>query len=253
MNNKTKLSSKLFLCLFLFIGCFYSANPALADNQEPILIEIRDTDIGTNAFEQLVSYGNGGHSAIGDILGNAQNMSTNPGIGFSIGSGGNGYRPSIIIAVWTDKPFDSSVGLSTIKSYFNVSSSPVVTNGDCAVACDGTTQTSVVETVTTEPSTTTTVVPTVTTELPTTVTTVPTVVATVPTVVVQVPIVATVSTTTTVASTNYPIISASSSILPDIIIYQVAKPITKEIKITSKIIKSQKTKSSLSKIKKPIK
>jgi hypothetical protein len=67
-------------------------------------------------------------------------MSSNPGIGFSIGSGGNGYRPSIIIAVWTDQPFSVSTGLATIKSHFNVSSNPVTTNGDCAISCDGTVQ-----------------------------------------------------------------------------------------------------------------
>ena len=65
-------------------------------------------------------------------------MLSNPGIGFSIGSGGNGYRPTILIAVWTDQPFSVSSGLDTIKSHFNVPSNPVTTNGDCAIACDGT-------------------------------------------------------------------------------------------------------------------
>jgi hypothetical protein len=138
MNNKFKLALKVLLFLFLFSATFYWADQALADNQEPILIEIKDTDIGTTAFEQLISYGNGGHAAMGAILGNAQNMLSNPGIGFSIGSGGNGYRPSILIAVWTDQPFSVSTGLATIKTYFNVPSNPVTTNGDCAIACDGT-------------------------------------------------------------------------------------------------------------------
>jgi hypothetical protein len=84
-------------------------------------------------------------------------MLSNPGIGFSIGSGGNGYRPSIIIAVWTDQPFSVSAGLDTIKSHFNVPSNPLTTNGDCAIACDGTTQ--VEEVITT---TTTTIAPTTT-------------------------------------------------------------------------------------------
>ena len=140
MNNKFKLTLKVLLFLFLFSATFYWADQALADNQEPILIEIKDTDIGTTAFEQLISYGNGGHAAMGAILGNAQNMLSNPGIGFSIGSGGNGYRPSILIAVWTDQPFSVSTGLATIKTYFNVPSNPVTTNGDCAIACDGTYQ-----------------------------------------------------------------------------------------------------------------
>lgn len=137
MKNKIKL---LLLVPMLFIGSFYFAGKALADNQEPILIQISDTDIGTTAFEQLIQYGNGGHAAMGALLGEAQNMETNPGIGFSIGSGGNGYRPSIIIAVWTDQPFDSAAALATIKSHLNVPAAPITTNGDCAVACDGTVQ-----------------------------------------------------------------------------------------------------------------
>lgn len=137
MKNKIKL---WLLVPMLFVGSFYFAGKALADNQEPILIQISDTDIGTTAFEQLIQYGNGGHAAMGTLLGEAQNMETNPGIGFSIGSGGNGYRPSIIIAVWTDQPFDSAAALATIKSHLNVPTNPVTTNGDCAIACDGTYQ-----------------------------------------------------------------------------------------------------------------
>ena len=155
------MSKKIKLSLFataLLVGSLSFPAVSFADNQEPILIEISDTDIGTTAFEQLIAHGNGGHAAIGAILGNAQNMLSNPGIGFSIGSGGNGYRPSIIIAVWTDQPFSVSSGLDTIKSHFNVPSNPITTNGDCAIACDGTTQ--VEEVVTT---TTTTIVATTTT------------------------------------------------------------------------------------------
>jgi hypothetical protein len=153
MKNKSKLS---LLTSLLLVGSLSFPAISLADNQEPILIEIKDTDIGTAAYEQLISHGNGGHAAIGAILGNAQSMSSNPGIGFSIGSGGNGYRPSIIIAVWTDQSFSASTGLATIKSHFNVPVNPVTTNGDCAISCDGTTQ--VQEVVTT----TTTIAPTTT-------------------------------------------------------------------------------------------
>jgi hypothetical protein len=137
MKNKIKLS---LITTALLIGSLSFPAVSFADNQEPILIEISDTDIGTEAFEQLISYGNGGHSAMGAILGDAQTMLSNPGIGFSIGSGGNGYRPTILIAVWTDQPFSVSAGLDTIKSHFNVPSNPLTTNGDCAIACDGTTQ-----------------------------------------------------------------------------------------------------------------
>ena len=137
MKNKIKLS---LIAVSLLVGSLSFPAISFADNQEPILIEIYDTDIGTAAYEQLISYGNGGHAAIGAILGNAQNMESNPGVGFSIGSGGNGYRPSIIIAVWTNEQFSASTGLATIKNYFNVPVNPVTTNGDCAIACDGTTQ-----------------------------------------------------------------------------------------------------------------
>lgn len=135
MKNKIKLS---LITTALLVGSLSFPTVSFADNQEPILIEISDSDIGTEAFEQLISYGNGGHAAMGAILGNAQNMLSNPGIGFSIGSGGNGYRPTILIAVWTDQTFSVSSGLDTIKSHFNVPSSPLTTNGDCAIACDGT-------------------------------------------------------------------------------------------------------------------
>jgi hypothetical protein len=137
MKNKIKLSLATSL---LILGSLSFPSALFADTQEPILIQIYDTDIGTTAFEQLIAHGDGGHATIGAILGDAQNMSSNPGIGFSIGSGGNGYRPSIIIAVWTDQPFSVSTGLATIKSHFNVSSNPVTTNGDCAISCDGTVQ-----------------------------------------------------------------------------------------------------------------
>jgi hypothetical protein len=137
MKNKIKLS---LVTSLLILGSLSFPTALLANNQEPILIQIYDTDIGTDAFEQLVNYGNGGHAALGAILGDAQNMQQNPGIGLGIGSGGLGYRPSVTIAVWTDAVFDKSVGLATIKNYFNVSSNPVTTNGDCAIACDGTVQ-----------------------------------------------------------------------------------------------------------------
>ena len=152
MKNKIKLS---LITTALLIGSLSFPAVSFADNQEPILIEIKDTDIGTAAYEQLISHGNGGHAAIGAILGNAQSMSSNPGIGFSIGSGGNGYRPSIIIAVWTDQSFSASTGLATIKSHFNVPVNPVTTNGDCAIACDGTTQIEEVTTTTIVAPTTT--------------------------------------------------------------------------------------------------
>ena len=170
MKNKIKLS---LIVVSLLVGSLSFPAISFADNQEPILIEISDTDIGTTAYEQLISYGNGGHATVGAILGNAQNMESNPGVGFSIGSGGNGYRPSIIIAVWTNEQFSASTGLATIKNYFNVPSNPITTNGDCAIACDGTTQVEEVTTTTTvAPTTTLPEVTTTTTVAPVTTTTI---------------------------------------------------------------------------------
>jgi hypothetical protein len=140
MSKYKSIIKKSIVLIVLFAGSFYFADKAFAQSEEPILIEISDTQIGTEAFEQLIQYGNGGHAAMGALLGEAQGMETNPGIGFSIGSGGNGYRPSILIAVWTDQPFDTAAALATIKAHLNVPTNPVTTNGDCAIACDGTYQ-----------------------------------------------------------------------------------------------------------------
>ena len=277
MKNKIKLS---LITVSLLVGSLSFPAVSFADNQEPILIEIKDTDIGTEAFEQLISHGNGGHAAIGAILGNAQNMESNPGVGFSIGSGGNGYRPSIIIAVWTDQQFSASTGLATIKSYFNVPSTPVTANGDCAIACDGTTQVEeekvVTTTTTIAPSTTiaptatiavTPITTTTTTIAPTT--TLPEVVA--PTQVFQSPqttqpepaqsqpeplvhntqlYTAPTTTTTTVVE----IVNVSSAYAPfdltEKLISSISKPkVIKPKVIKSKVIKSNKAKKVLTKIK----
>ena len=255
MNNKIKLILKGLLFTFLFAGAFYSADQALADNQEPIIIEISDSDIGTEAFEQLISYGNGGHAAMGAILGNAQNMLSNPGIGFSIGSGGNGYRPSILIAVWTDQPFSVSAGLDTIKTHFNVPSNPVTTNGDCAIACDGTYKEPIaiqqpavtVEEPVAIPQQTSASVFELQASAPT------------PTLQAEVPTPQTLSDNTqqytapiVVDETN---VAFSVSLLTPaaIIVREIAEPIVNKAKIKPKIIKSKKVKKVLIKAKQPIK
>jgi len=248
MNKKIKLILKGLLFTFLFAATFYWADRALADNQEPILIEISDTDIGTTAFEQLISYGNGGHAAMGAILGNAQNMLSNPGIGFSIGSGGNGYRPSVIIAVWTNEPFSPAVGLDTIKTYFNVPSNPVTTNGDCAIACDGTYQqpeavvVSQPEPVAAPQQTNADVV-----EEPVLIPT-PTLEAEKPTPQVLQDNTPQYTLPIVVDETNA---AFSVSLLTPtaIIVREIAQPIVKKTKITPKIIKSKKAKKVLTKIK----
>jgi hypothetical protein len=258
MNNKIKFLFKVLLFTVLLAGAFYSADRALADNQEPILIEISDTDIGTEAFEQLISYGNGGHAAMGAILGSAQNMLSNPGIGFSIGSGGNGYRPTILIAVWTDQPFSVSSGLDTIKSHFNVPSNPITTNGDCAIACDGTHEEPVAVQ---QPAAA--VVPEQTS--PDVVEDQPSAPMPTPQVEVSTPQVLSDNTQqytnpTVVVETNSAF--SLSSLAPYVIIADSAKPIVnktkiapkiKKTKIAPKIIKSKKIKLVLTKAKQPIK
>ena len=246
MNKKFKLVLKVLVLASLFLACFYSAEKALADNQEPILIEISDTDIGTEAFEQLISYGNGGHAAMGAILGNAQSMLSNPGIGFSIGSGGNGYRPSILIAVWTDQPFSVSAGLDSIKSHFNVPSAPVTTNGDCAIACDGTTQ---VEEVTT------TTLPQVATpaqvfQSPQTTQPAPVQYQPQPVVYNTEPYTNPTTTTTTIVESVNVASAFVAPVLEEKFISSISKPkVTKPKVVKPKVIKSNKAKKVLTKIK----
>ena len=245
MTKKFKLLLKTLVLASLFLACFYSAEKALADNQEPILIQISDTDIGTEAFEQLISHGNGGHATIGAILGNAQNMLSNPGIGFSIGSGGNGYRPSIIIAVWTDQPFSVSAGLDTIKSHFNVPSNPLTTNGDCAIACDGTTQPEEVITTTTTTTLPQVVAPVQVSESPQTTQPAPVQHQPQPVVDNTEPYTSSTTTTTTIVETVNVSSAFESPVLTEKLINSISKP--KVIK--PKVIKSNKAKKVLTKIK----
>ncbi len=179
------------LILAIMTAFIYVPKLVSADDKPPVLITIIDTMVGTDAFGRLVAYGQGGHSTIGAAIGSALSMSTNPGIGLGIGSGGNGYRPNVMIAIWTHETIDSSAALAAVKSLIGASSNPITTNGDCAIACDGTTQTTVPETTTT----TTTTVPETTT-------------ATTTTVVSETNPIASETTTTTVA----PVIVLSSGI-----------------------------------------
>lgn len=250
MNKKFKLVLKVLVLASFFLACFYSAEKALADNQEPILIEISDTDIGTEAFEQLISYGNGGHAAMGAILGNAQSMLSNPGIGFSIGSGGNGYRPSILIAVWTDQPFSISAGLDTIKSHFNVPSNPLTTNGDCAIACDGTTQPEEVITTTTTTTLPQVVAPVQVSESPQTTQPAPVQYQPQPVVDNTEPYTSPTTTTTTIVETVNVSSAFIDPVLTEKLISSISKQkVTKPKVVKPKVIKSNKAKKVLTKIK----
>lgn len=131
-------------------------------SQQPTLLTIIDTEVGTEAFERLVTYSNGGHSALGKAIAQAHQwfgVCEYVGVGIGSGSGGNGYRPNFMLALWRDG-IDIALARSAVYQLVGASSNPVVTNGDCAIACDGTID-GVAPTTTT--TTTTTLAPTTTT------------------------------------------------------------------------------------------
>lgn len=159
-SRKRKIAIALLAAITLII---YVPKVAFAaEEQTPVLVQIYDTEVGTEAFERLVQYGNGGHSTLGQALADAGVTDVAPGIGLGIGSGGNGYRPSVTLAIWTNETFDPEAARQAIKNLINTPSDPVTTNGDCAIACDGTyesdssTTTTVVDSTTVPESTTTT-------------------------------------------------------------------------------------------------
>ena len=109
-------------------------------SQQPTLLTIIDTEVGTEAFERLVTYSNGGHSALGKAIAQAHQwfgVCEYVGVGIGSGSGGNGYRPNFMLALWRDG-IDIALARSAVYQLVGASSNPVVTNGDCAIACDGT-------------------------------------------------------------------------------------------------------------------
>lgn len=102
-------------------------------------LTIIDTEVGTDAYQRLVSYGSGGHKALGmaiagsyDYFGECQYA----GIGIMDGSGGNGYRPNFTLAIWHDG-IDLSKAREVIYSLIGASTAPIVTSGDCNISCDG--------------------------------------------------------------------------------------------------------------------
>lgn len=138
-------------------------------SQQPTVITIIDTEIGTEAFERLVTYSNGGHSALGKAIAKAHQwfaVCEYVGVGIGHGSGGNGYRPNFMLALWRDG-IDIALARSAVYQLVGASSNPVVTNGDCAIACDGTVN-GVIPTTTTTTTTTTTIPVTTTTTTTTT-------------------------------------------------------------------------------------
>ena len=119
-------------------GCTeYTEAPSSAEGTP---LEILDTDVGTEAYQRLLPYSSGGHKALGmaiaarfDYFGSCEYV----GVGIGDGSGGKGFRPNYTLWLWKDG-VDLVVARSAIYDLIGASSNPVVTNGDCAIACDGT-------------------------------------------------------------------------------------------------------------------
>jgi hypothetical protein len=136
-------------------------------SSSPLILTIIDTEVGTDAYQRLVTYSNGGHKALGMAIASSYNYLDKCqyiGIGIGDGSGGNGFRPNYTLAIWYEG-VDLSVARSAIYSLIGASSNPVVTNGDCNISCDGTTgrqfDGTIATTTTTIPETTTTTTTTV--------------------------------------------------------------------------------------------
>jgi len=142
-------------------GCAeYTQAPS---SQSPDMLTIIDTEVGTDAYQRLVEYGNGGHEFLGmaiaksyDYFGQCQFV----GIGIMDGSGGNGFRPNFTLAIWYEG-IDLNTARSVIYALIESDEAPVVTNGDCNVSCDGTTGTQFDGTIINESTTTTTTIQTV--------------------------------------------------------------------------------------------
>lgn len=145
LKKITVITALLFSGVFLTLtnasamGCDeYAEAPSSASAATMTII---DTEVGTDAYQRLVAYSNGGHKALGmaiassyDYFGECQYV----GIGIMDASGGNGFRPNYTLAIWHGG-IDLSAARSAIYSLIGAGSNPTVTNGDCNISCDGTT------------------------------------------------------------------------------------------------------------------
>jgi hypothetical protein len=110
--------------------------------EQPMSFTILDTDVGTEAYQRLVSYSSGGHAALGMAISAAYDyfgVCEYAGIGIADGSGGNGYRPNYTIYVWRSG-VDETSARQSVYALIGASAQPVITNGDCAISCDGSVQ-----------------------------------------------------------------------------------------------------------------
>lgn len=147
---KTFIKSMLLLPIF----SIFAVSAVQAEEMQPVIIELTDVNLGTDAYNSLVEYSNGGHSTIGAAIAAGGATSATPGIGIGVGSGGNGYRPNISIVIWTTETVNRDAALAAILALVNTPSNPVITTGDCEIACDGTGQSPtpvVLTTTTTQP------------------------------------------------------------------------------------------------------
>ena len=106
-------------------------------SQEPTLVTILDTDVGSEAFERLVTYSNGGHDTLGRAIGQAHDwfgVCEYVGVGIGHGSGGNGYRPNFTLALWRTG-IDETTTRNAIYQLIGASQNPTVTNNDCTTSC----------------------------------------------------------------------------------------------------------------------
>lgn len=194
------------LSLLLIPSLLAVASPASADAcvspteaapSGPVRVQVLDTEVGTQAYERLLTYSYGGHTALGRAVSEAQGWLGNctyAGVGIGVGSGGNGFRPNFTMWFYSNR-VDAGQARATVFSLIGASASPVVTNGDCAISCDGSFNR-------TNETTTTTIAPTTTTAVTTT-TTVPLVVSAQPAAAAPTP--------TTTTTTTIPVVSASGS------------------------------------------
>ena len=215
-------------------------------SQQPTVITIIDTEIGTEAFERLVTYANGGHRSLGIAIGEAHQwfaVCEYVGVGIGHGSGGNGYRPNFMLALWRDG-IDTALARSAVYQLVGASSNPVVTNGDCSVSCnEAVSEAPTTTTTTLAPTTTTTPTTTVATTTPTTTTTVPvseTVTDSEP-VADSEPVITEAPTTTTTTTTVLVVESAGVPIVTVIPTPQ------KSVTVSKRVIKKPVAKKSLPK------
>lgn len=126
----------------------------VASAAEPMSFTILDTDVGTEAYQRLVTYSTGGHAALGMAISAAYNYfdaCEYAGVGIADGSGGNGYRPNYTLYIWRTG-VSEALARQSVYALIGAAAQPVVTSGDCAIACDGSVQGTTTTTTTVAPT-----------------------------------------------------------------------------------------------------